>query len=100
MAQTRATDPPADSQPFMKVTREVSLPWLIGGVVSILVQAVVLWSGQVEQGKRLTEVASELRSVSKTLNDNAVKDATTDYQLTDLNRRLTALEARAGAVRP
>jgi hypothetical protein len=104
---TRATDPPSiDSQPLMRVTRDVPLPWLIGGALGLTVQAVVLWSGQAEQAKRLVEIGAEVRAISKTVNEGAVKNATTEYQLADIQRRLMALETArdtaraAAAVRP
>jgi hypothetical protein len=92
---TRASDPP------IKITREIPLPWVLSVVAAIVAQGAVVWFTQKSQGELITQqsesikaLAVELRAVTNDLNTGRVKDLEHDLKLADHERRLGTVEAR------
>lgn len=90
MTQHRNTDPP------VKITREIPLPWLIGIVVSLIVQAVMVWVGQQAQGDAIKALTVEVKELRTAAAAGGLKTVEHDLTLKDHERRLQVLE-RFGA---
>lgn len=93
MPDLSTTPMPLEPHTVVKVTKEIPLWALITCIGAFAGQGVAVYYGQVRQGEKITEMTTELRAVVSKLNDNAVKAATVEYQVNDLQRRVTALES-------
>lgn len=94
--QTRAEDAPG----LIKITREIPLPWLIGGVLAIVGQAVLMWAGQRDQAQAIAQLSTQMAEQTKQINALAekvgvgnLKDLEHDLKLNDLGRRMSEAEA-------
>lgn len=90
MSNHRPNDPP------VKITREIPLPWLIGIVVSLIVQAVMVWVGQQNQGDAIKALTVEVKELRQAAAAGGIKTVELDLTLKDHERRLQVLE-RYGA---
>lgn len=84
----RKDDPP------VKITREVPLPWLIGGTVGLIVQAVTLWIGQQNQGQAIKDMLMEVRELRASAAAGGLKTVEHTLKLEDHERRIGALETK------
>ena len=87
--QHRHTD-----EPFVRVTREVPFPWLVGLVGMGIANAAVMYYKQSEQDKKMTDILTELRQITATVNQNNLKDVEHDLKIADIQRRLLVLETK------
>lgn len=86
--KTRASDPP------IKISREIPLPWLIGLVCGLVFQAIVMWTGQQAQGQAIKEMTAELKELRAAVQAGDIKSVEHRIRLDDHERRMQALEAR------
>lgn len=84
----------ADDAVPIKVTRDIPLPWLITVVAGIVIQAVLTWQGQQDQGKLIERLTVEVREMRALLGRGDVKFVEHDMKLADHERRIQAQEAR------
>lgn len=84
--RTRTNDPP------MRITREIPLPWLIGIVVTLIVQGVTVWLGQQQQGDALKALTAEVKELRAAAATGGLKTVEHALRLEDHERRLQALE--------
>lgn len=91
----------ADDAGPIKVTREIPLPWLIGGVLAIAGQAILMWAGQREQAAAMAQFGVQLAEQTKQINVLAekvgvgnIKDVEHDMKLADHERRIQSLESK------
>lgn len=80
------------SDPPIKITREIPLPWLLSIVGAILVFSGTVYFTQQRQGELLGELKQEVQKLSTNLDSRTQKDQEHDYKLMDLDRRMTAQE--------
>lgn len=79
------------------ITREIPLPWLIGGAFAIVVQAVTLYLGQQQQAETLRQLAADVKEVRTRAESGGLKIIEYGLQLQDHERRLQAAETKAAA---
>ena len=87
--QHRHTD-----EPFVRVTREVPFPWLVGIVAMGVANAAVMYYKQNEQDKKMTDILTELRQMAASVAQSSLKDVEHDLKIADLQRRILILEAK------
>lgn len=78
----------------MKLNREIPIPWLIGGVITFIVQAVTLWISVQNQGQAIRDLVTEVRELRTDARSGGLKVVEHDLKLSDHERRIAQLEAR------
>lgn len=86
-----------NSDPPVKITREIPLPWLIGIVVGLIVQAVTVWIGQQTQGKAVDGLTVEIKELRAAAAQGGIKTVEHDLKIIDHERRIQTLERVAGS---
>lgn len=86
----RSTDPP------VKVTREISLPWLLTGAAGLIVQAVIVVQSLNTQVQSLKDLTAEVRELRTGMTQSSLKIVEHDVKLADHERRLQTLEQLRG----
>lgn len=82
----RAGDPP------LKVTREIPLPWLIGVVVGLIVQAVTVWVSVQALGETTRALTVEVKELRAAAAAGGIQGVRMEVQVADHERRLQHLE--------
>jgi hypothetical protein len=80
---------------MLKVNRDIPLPWLIGGAVFLIAQAVTLIGGQQQQASNIKELTTELKELRSAAVAGGLKNVEFDLKITDHERRLQTLERKA-----
>jgi len=83
----RADDPP------LKVTREISPEWLIGGIVALIVNAVTVWVGQQNLAATVRDMTTEMKELRATALAGSQQAIKHDMRLDDHERRIGKIEA-------
>jgi hypothetical protein len=90
-----------DGPQGLRIRWEVPLPWLIGGIVVICVQAAIVYFAQVRQGELLAEQSITIRELLKQVKEinllitsGNLKDVEHDLKISDHERRLNYVEAQ------
>lgn len=102
--ETNKTDT-SESESRIRIRWEVPLPWLVGGLIVICVQAAIVYFGQIRQGEiqqeqnvSIKELVKQVRELNTLIISNNVKDVEHDFKLIDHERRLASLESRAANI--
>lgn len=85
----RANDPSP-----VHITREIPLPWLIGIVVGLIVQAVTLYVGQQAQAEAIRALSSDVKELRGAATTSGLKSVEYGLRLDDHERRIQANESR------
>jgi hypothetical protein len=85
-----------DSHGDIRISREIPLPWLVGIAVGLFVQAASVWFGQQQMAKDVIELKATIRQASDTLAAMTGKDIEHSLKLIEMDRRINALEVKAG----
>lgn len=83
-----------DQQPPVKITREIPLWGILTVVGGLLAQSVHMYYSNMHQGQKLDEVVTEFRAMTVEMHRSNVRYGQMEYQISDLQRRIAALEAR------
>ena len=83
-----------DSSGKVRIDRVIPLPWALGMLSAVIVQAVTLWFQVQAASDTIKEVRQELKVLSAWQNQALVKDAEVVGELRELRRRVENLEAR------
>ena len=86
--RVRASDPP------VKITREVSLQWLITNVGAIIALGVTMYFTLQSQGEKIVEMKKSIDTLVQSSNSTQQEIQGLKYEQRDLNRRLAVVEAR------
>jgi hypothetical protein len=81
MASHRADDPP------IRISREVPLPWLIGGAVGLIINITTMWIGM----QNLTQEVKELHAAAT---QGGLQSTEFRVKLDEHERRIQSLEVR------
>lgn len=87
-----------DPEP-VRITREIPLVWLVGGVVGLIVQAVTLFIGQQAQSEALRVLSGEVKELRVLVQNGSVKDVEYGLRLDDHERRMQTVESRQAQYR-
>ena len=82
----RAGDPP------IKVTREIPLPWLVGVIIGLIVQAVSVWIGVQSQGDAIKSLTAEIKELRASVAAGGLQAVRIEVRVEDHERRLQQLE--------
>lgn len=93
MAHTRHEDPAG-----LKVSREIPLPWLIGIVGTIFLQAALVYFKQDAQADQLVKLTEQVKGLSTALGSKDLKDLEHDIRIADLQTWMSDVQARLSAV--
>jgi len=93
--QTRESDH-VEGAPLVRITRDIPLPWILGALALLAVQAASLYFGQVDLSKRTSEMAADIKQIKEEVNRTGIKNIEIAYQVGDLNRRVMVLESQGG----
>jgi len=85
-----------DSHGELRISREIPLPWLVGIVFGLFVQAAAVWFGQQQITKDVVELKTTIRQASDTLAAMTGKDIEHSLKIIEMDRRINALEVKAG----
>lgn len=93
MTHTRHEDPVG-----LKVSREIPLPWLIGIVGTVFLQAALVYYKQDVQADAIVKLTEQVKGLSSALSSKDLKDLEHDIRIADLQTRMTDVQARLSAV--
>lgn len=93
MTHTRHEDPVG-----LKVSREIPLPWLIGIVGTVFLQAVLVYYKQDAQAEAIVKLTEEVQALTTALGGKDLKDLEHDIRIADLQTRMTDVQTRLSAV--
>lgn len=86
----------------VKITREIPLWGILTVIGAFAAQAIGLYYSNLRladafsrQGQQLDSVAADVRAITSELNRGNVRGAQIEFQIGDLQRRITAIEAMA-----
>lgn len=86
------------AQPFVKVSREIPLPWLIGGAIAFVVSTTQNWQAQQANDKNIEKMTAQLSKLEQSIStDNTtrlLKDQDRDSKVLILTNQLQNLENR------
>lgn len=83
-----------NSDPPVKITREVRVEWLIGAMAAILFQGGILWNQNAASFEKQKEIAGDLRAVREKVEKIDVRSVEMKAQIDSLERRVSQLENR------
>jgi hypothetical protein len=95
MAHTRHEDPPG-----LRVSRDIPLPWLIGIVFALIVQAAMMYYQLNAVVDAQAKTTMEIEKLRATLGSKDLKDLEHDIKIADLQSRLSAIEVRLQGLKP
>lgn len=91
----------ADTEGRIRIDRVIPLPWLLGVVALMLLQAASVYrqalqldAGQTQLRDLVIELKAEVRLLREASTAKDLKDTAHDVRLLEHERRITALEAR------
>lgn len=93
MAHTRHEDPAG-----LKVSREIPLPWLIGIIGTIFLQAALVYFKQDSQAETLLKLSEQVKGISSALGSKDLKDLEHDIRIADLQTRMSDVQARISTI--
>lgn len=96
MTQLRESDHPS-AQQVITIDRKIPLPWLLTGAGILALTLGTMYFDQRRSGEKIAEVASDVKAIREDVQRQGIKAVEDTYQLRDLSRRLTVLEAAVQA---
>lgn len=95
MVHTRHEDPAG-----LKVSREIPLPWLVGIIAGVFMQAALMYYQLNAMVEAQTKTTVEIKELRATLNTKDLKDLEHDIKIADLQTRMNAIELRLQGLKP
>lgn len=96
------SDDPHPQQPFLKVTREIPLPWLVGAAAAFIVSTTQQWQNQAQQEKNVDKLSTKIERLESSLGTDTtarlLKDQDRDAKILSLTTQVTALETRVNGL--
>lgn len=90
---TRISDPP------IKITREIPLPWLLGLMGAFFVFFAGMYFQQQRQGELLENMQKQMQKLIDSQDTKNQKDQERDFDIRSLKDRMSRIELQQGAKR-
>lgn len=82
-----------DSAGRVRIDRVIPMPWLIGMIGAILLQAAALYYGQAQVAERVAELRADVRSLNSAGAAAATRDVEHAMRIQALERRVEIVES-------
>lgn len=82
-----------DAAGRMRIDRVIPLPWLVGVLGAILLQAAALYYGQAQVAERVSELRTDVRSLNSAGAVAATRDVEHSMRIQALERRVEIVES-------